>query len=146
MKQFAWDGCCGGGNVGGASPEQAPPLPRDFPPPKLPPRYNYVPSAPPLVVVGGSDGYHCRGGIDGHSGGCDIGDSDGHCRRGSDGGSGGRGNSRSDGYRHHNSTNGRSGGYGGGRNMVLNIGRYATYRPIRIGKMGCRNGYRLVYR
>lgn len=116
MKQFAWGGCCGGGNVGGASPEQAPSLPRDFPPPKPPPGYNYVPSAPPLPVVGGSDGYHCRGGIDGSSGGRDSGDSDGHRRRGPDGGSGGHGNSRSDRYRHRHGTDGRSGGYVGRRN------------------------------
>ncbi|KAL7253166.1 hypothetical protein ACSBR1_007653 [Camellia fascicularis] len=108
MKQFAWGGCSGGGNVGGASPEQAPSLPRDFPPPKPPPGYNYVPSAPPLLVVGG---YHCRGGIDGRSG-----DSDGHRRRGPDGGSGGHGNRRSDCYRHSHGTDGRSSGYGGGRN------------------------------
>ncbi|KAL7253165.1 hypothetical protein ACSBR1_007652 [Camellia fascicularis] len=114
-KQLAWGGCCGGGNVGGVSPEQAPPLPRDFPPPKPPLGYNYVPSAPPLVVVGGSDDYHCRGGIDGGSGGRDS-DSDGHHRRGADGGSSGHGNSCNDGYPHRHGTDGRSGGYGSGRN------------------------------
>ncbi|XP_028121532.1 loricrin-like [Camellia sinensis] len=122
MKQFAWGGCSGGGNAGGASPEQAPPVPRDFPLPKPPPGYNYVPSAPPLVIVGGSDSYHRGGGIDGCSGGRDSGDSDGHCGRGADDGSGGHGNSSSDGYRYHHGTDGRSGGYGGGRSGYRRCG------------------------